>query len=120
MNPTEEYNAEMTAAKVQTDAYLASAKENVDENTVIQLDAVGASAGKVLFAKTCVPCHLAEGQGLVGPNLTDDFWIHGGGIKDIFKTIRNTTHRFCSRSCFYQTIFYNFSYFTVVRCRTSG
>jgi len=88
MNPTEEYNAEMTAAKVQTDAYLASAKENVDENTVIQLDAVGASAGKVLFAKTCVPCHLAEGQGLVGPNLTDDFWIHGGGIKDIFKTIK--------------------------------
>lgn len=88
MNPTEEYNAEMTASKVQTDAYLASAKENVDENTVIQLDAVGASAGKVLFAKTCVPCHLAEGQGLVGPNLTDDYWIHGGGIKDIFKTIK--------------------------------
>ncbi len=88
MNPTEEYNAEMSAAKVQTDAYLASAKENVDENSVIQLDAAGAAVGKELFAKTCVPCHLAEGQGLVGPNLTDDYWIHGGGIKDIFKTIK--------------------------------
>ncbi|MEI7589303.1 MAG: cbb3-type cytochrome c oxidase N-terminal domain-containing protein [Chitinophagia bacterium] len=88
MNPTEEYNAEMTEAKVQTDAYLASAKENVDENSVIQLDAAGAAAGKTLFAKTCVPCHLAEGQGLVGPNLTDEYWIHGGGIKDIFKTIK--------------------------------
>ena len=88
MNPTEEYIAEMSAAKVQTDAYLASAKENVDENSVIQLDASGAAAGKEIFAKTCVPCHLSEGQGIVGPNLTDDYWIHGGGIKDIFKTIK--------------------------------
>jgi cytochrome c oxidase cbb3-type subunit 3 len=88
MNPTEEYNTEMAAAKVQTDAYLASAKENVDENTVTQLDASGAAAGKEIFAKTCVPCHLSEGQGIVGPNLTDDYWIHGGGIKDIFKTIK--------------------------------
>ena len=88
MNPTEEYSAEMTAAKIQTDAYLASAKENVDENSVVPLDATGTAAGKILFAKTCVPCHLAEGQGLVGPNLTDEYWIHGGGIKDIFKTIK--------------------------------
>ena len=88
MNPTEEYAAEMTAAKIQTDAYLASAKENVDENTAVLLDAAGAAEGKILFAKTCTPCHLAEGQGLVGPNLTDDYWIHGGGVKDIFKTIK--------------------------------
>ena len=33
-------------------------------------------------------CHLAEGQGSVGPNLTDEYWIHGGGVKDIFKTIK--------------------------------
>ena len=88
MNPTEEYNAEMTIAKTEIDAYLATAKENVDENTVTELDAAGNAAGKAIFAKTCVPCHLAEGQGLVGPNLTDEYWIHGGGIKDIFKTIK--------------------------------
>ena len=88
MNPTEEYNTEMTIAKTETDAYLASAKENVDENTVTDLDAAGNAAGKAIFAKTCVPCHLAEGQGLVGPNLTDEYWIHGGSIKDIFKTIK--------------------------------
>jgi len=88
MNPTEEYNTEMTIAKTETDAYLASAKENVDENTVTDLDAAGNAVGKAMFAKTCVPCHLAEGQGLVGPNLTDEYWIHGGGIKDIFKTIK--------------------------------
>ena len=88
MNPTEEYNTEMTIAKTETDAYLASAKENVDENTVTDLDAAGNASGKAIFAKTCVPCHLAEGQGLVGPNLTDEYWIHGGSIKDIFKTIK--------------------------------
>jgi cytochrome c oxidase cbb3-type subunit 3 len=88
MNPTQEYAEEMTASKIQTDAYLASAKENVDENSVVQLDAAGAAQGKILFAKTCTPCHLAEGQGSVGPNLTDDYWIHGGAIKDIFKTIK--------------------------------
>ena len=88
MNPTQEYAEEMTAAKIQTDAYLASAKENVDENSVVQLDAAGAAAGKEIFTKTCVACHLAEGQGSVGPNLTDEYWIHGGSIKDIFKTIK--------------------------------
>jgi cytochrome c oxidase cbb3-type subunit 3 len=88
MNPTQEYAAEMTAAKIQTDAYLAAAKDNVDENSVTQLEAAGAAAGKEIFTKTCVACHLAEGQGSVGPNLTDDYWIHGGGIKDIFKTIK--------------------------------
>ena len=88
MNPTEEYNAEITEAKIQTDAYLASAKENVDENTAVLLDAAGAAQGKLLFLKTCTPCHLAEGQGVVGPNLTDDYWIHGGSVKDIFKTIK--------------------------------
>ncbi len=88
MNPTQEYAEEMSAAKIQTDAYLASAKENVDENSVVQLDAAGAAAGKEIFTKTCVACHLAEGQGSVGPNLTDEYWIHGGSIKDIFKTIK--------------------------------
>ena len=88
MNPTQEYAEEMSAAKIQTDAYLASAKENVDENSVVQLDAAGAAAGKEIFTKTCVACHLAEGQGSVGPNLTDEYWIHGGGVKDIFKTIK--------------------------------
>jgi cytochrome c oxidase cbb3-type subunit 3 len=88
MNPTEEYNAEMTNAKQQTDAYLASAKENVDENTVVQLGPAGVAAGKELFAKTCMPCHLEGGQGLVGPNLTDEYWVHGGSLKDIFKTIK--------------------------------
>ncbi len=39
------------------------------------------------FAKTCSPCHGANAQGLIGPNLTDDRWLHGGKVTDIFGTI---------------------------------
>ena len=45
-------------------------------------------AGKQIFTTNCVACHTADGGGLVGPNLTDDYWIHGGGIKNVFKTIK--------------------------------
>jgi cytochrome c oxidase cbb3-type subunit 3 len=87
-NPTEEYNAEMTTAKEQVDAYLANAKNNVDEKNITISDAAGIAAGKVSFTKTCVACHSSNGEGGVGPNLTDDYWIHGGKIADIFKTIK--------------------------------
>ena len=88
MNPTEEYNTEMAEAKVETDAYLASMKENVDEKSVVMLDAAGIATGKVLFTKTCVACHSPNGGGGVGPNLTDNYVIHGATIQDIFKTIK--------------------------------
>jgi cytochrome c oxidase cbb3-type subunit 3 len=88
MNPTEEYNTEMAEAKLETDQYLASMKENVDENSVVMLDAVGIQTGKTLFTKTCVACHTENGGGGVGPNLTDNYTIHGAKIQDIFKTIK--------------------------------
>lgn len=88
MNPTEEYNTEMAEVKLETDQYLASMKENVDENSVLMLDAAGIQAGKTLFTKTCVACHTATGAGGVGPNLTDNYTIHGARIQDIFKTIK--------------------------------
>jgi cytochrome c oxidase cbb3-type subunit 3 len=88
MNPTEEYNTEMAEAKLETDQYLASMKENVDENSVVMLDAAGIQTGKTLFTKTCVACHSQTGGGGVGPNLTDNYTIHGARIQDIFKTIK--------------------------------
>lgn len=84
----QEYATEMTEAKAATEAYLAEMKENVDEKTVVMLDASGISAGKELFSKSCVACHMSNAEGGVGPNLTDDYWIHGGSINDIFKTIK--------------------------------
>ena len=43
--------------------------------------------GKQVFASTCAACHAAEAQGLVGPNLTDKFWIHGNKPTDIVKAV---------------------------------
>jgi len=88
-SPQEEYAMEMQKGEEDKAAYLATAGNNVDENSVVQLkDAVNIEAGKAIFVKTCAPCHLADGGGAVGPNLTDDYWLHGCGIKDIFKSIK--------------------------------
>lgn len=45
--------------------------------------------GKETFALYCAPCHRADGGGLVGPNLTDDYWIHGPAFEDNVSTIWN-------------------------------
>ncbi len=87
-NPTQEYVAEMNTAKADVEAYVASLKNNVDEKSVIMSDAAGIAAGQVSFSKTCVACHGTKGEGGVGPNLTDDYWIHGGAITDLFKTVK--------------------------------
>lgn len=42
---------------------------------------------QVIFAQKCAPCHGQKAEGLVGPNLTDEYWLHGGSYQDIFKTI---------------------------------
>lgn len=44
--------------------------------------------GKTVFEKNCVACHLADGGGLVGPNLTDEYWILGGGMDNVVNTLR--------------------------------
>ena len=50
-------------------------------------DPAKVAEGKAVFTTTCVACHRPDGGGLIGPNLTDDFWIHGGKPADIHKTI---------------------------------
>jgi len=43
--------------------------------------------GKATFATNCVVCHRADGGGVIGPNLTDEYWLHGGTLPEIYKTI---------------------------------
>lgn len=69
-------------------AWLKKGANNVDENNVKMLGAAEIADGAALYAKNCVACHGDKGQGGVGPNLTDDYWIHKGSIKDVFYTIK--------------------------------
>jgi cytochrome c oxidase cbb3-type subunit 3 len=88
-NPQQEYAAEMQQADEDKAAYLAKSANNVDESTVQQLTGTkDISAGQQIFQSTCFPCHAKDGGGGVGPNLTDDYWLHGGSIKDVFKSIK--------------------------------
>ena len=88
-NPTEEYNAEMENAMIKKEIYEASNKDKIDENNVPMADAAGLIAGQRLFETNCVACHLKDGGGSVGPNLTDNYWLHKGSLNDIYNTIKN-------------------------------
>lgn len=85
----QEYIAEVAEANAAKEAYLANAANLIDENTVKEeKEASVISAGQAVFNSNCVACHGDKGQGLVGPNLTDEYWLHGGKINSIFKTIK--------------------------------
>jgi cytochrome c oxidase cbb3-type subunit 3 len=83
-----EYEQEVAAAQLAIDEYKKTAKDLVDVNTVTLLsDASDLAAGKTIFETNCVACHMADGGGGIGPNLTDEYWILGGGIKNVFNTV---------------------------------
>lgn len=87
----EEYEKNMETAQAAVAAYKATQADNVDENNVVALlDAESINHGKDIFAANCVPCHGSMGEGnTIGPNLTDEYWLHGGSIGNIFGTISN-------------------------------
>ncbi|WP_057938417.1 c-type cytochrome [Algoriphagus resistens] len=85
----EEYQEEVLNASMEAEARGVSALASIDETNVeIDDSEVGISAGKTIFEANCAACHAADGGGGVGPNLTDQYWIHGGDIKDVFKVIK--------------------------------
>lgn len=50
-------------------------------------DLAQAEAGAALFATNCAACHGAQGQGVIGPNLADPYWIHDASNVGIFNVI---------------------------------
>ncbi|MFD2552943.1 MULTISPECIES: cbb3-type cytochrome c oxidase N-terminal domain-containing protein [Sphingobacterium] len=87
LNQDQEYAQELAVAEKAKQEYLAQAANLIDEGSV-QFDPAMAPAGKAIFTANCVACHGAAGEGGIGPNLADRFWIHGGEIKDVFKTVK--------------------------------
>jgi len=83
-----EYQAEMAVGDKVKQASMAKFESAIDALEPSQ-DPYAISQGRQTFANLCAPCHRADGGGLVGPNLTDDYWIHGPKFADQVKTIWN-------------------------------
>ncbi|MBD0726183.1 cytochrome C oxidase subunit III [Flavobacterium sp. L1I52] len=89
-NQEMELKKELAQAKIEVAEYMKNAPDLMDEKTVTQLtDPADLAIGKTTFETNCAACHRADAGGQIGPNLTDDNWILGGGIKNIFHTITN-------------------------------
>jgi len=58
-----------------------------DLNAFIK-DASNVTKGKTIYAGKCASCHGNDGQGIIGPNLTDNFWIHGGKPAQVLKVVK--------------------------------
>ena len=83
-----EYAEEIAVAEKSNELYMKKFANTINENNVIVLtDAKSVEDGSKIYAKNCVACHGDKGQGGVGPNLTDEFWLHGGSTKNIFHTL---------------------------------
>jgi cytochrome c oxidase cbb3-type subunit 3 len=84
----EEFNLAMKEGEKQHQEYLKKQGDVIDENTVKMLNAEDIASGKLIFKTKCAPCHLETGAGSTGPNLTDNYWLHGGSIGALFKTVK--------------------------------
>ncbi len=84
-----EYDQQLADAEIAKVEYLKKVGNAIDENNVkLLVDGKQINEGKELFMAKCAVCHGAAGEGKVGPNLTDEYWLHGGEINNIFKTIK--------------------------------
>ncbi|MBK7408470.1 MAG: c-type cytochrome [Saprospirales bacterium] len=84
----EQYEQEMDQAEKAVAEFRSLQADQINEDNVTALtDEADLSVGQAIFQVNCVACHGANGEGGVGPNMTDQYWINGGGIKNVFKTI---------------------------------
>ena len=89
-NQEMELQKELAQAKIDVAEYMKTAPDLMDEKTVTLLtDPAELEIGKTIFTNNCAACHRADGGGQIGPNLTDEQWILGGGVKNLFHTITN-------------------------------
>ena len=89
MLATERYDEEMIAFFDKQAEQLLALGE-VSEGTLVDLmtDQSMMNAGRKVYQSKCATCHGMFGEGGIGPNLTDEYWLHGGQLMDIYKTVR--------------------------------
>jgi cytochrome c oxidase cbb3-type subunit 3 len=86
----QELEIAMVRAEEQLREYRATAANLIDESNVeYNTDAGWLERGAQVYTQNCVACHGANGEGGVGPNMTDDYFIHGGDIQSIFRIVKN-------------------------------
>lgn len=87
-NQIQELDKELAIAQKEIEEYKKTAPDLLTADKVVLLtDPADLAAGKTIFDANCVACHRADGGGGIGPNLTDEFWVLGGDVKEIFNTI---------------------------------
>jgi cytochrome c oxidase cbb3-type subunit III len=87
--PLAEYAEEVAAADLSRRVRMASEGTINEDDLAVLADEASMKAGQEKFTRNCITCHGTHAEGIVGPNLTDQYWIHGGGIKNVYTTIKN-------------------------------
>lgn len=82
--PTQAYEEDMAAYYAAHPPIKLASAEELEQ---MLADDTLKQAGKLVFDTRCAPCHAMDGGGLVGPNLTDDFALHGYGMESIVKVV---------------------------------
>lgn len=88
--PAMEYEKAVAQARMEIDKFKSTAPDLITaENVELLTDDSDLKRGRAIYNINCASCHLSDGGGSIGPNLTDEYWILGGGIKNVFTTISN-------------------------------
>ena len=85
----EEYEADMEVAAAEAEKRALAEQVTEDSLAALLKQEPMVLAGQAIFQQHCVTCHAAEGRGKIGPNLTDQYFLHGGHLVDIYTVIRD-------------------------------
>lgn len=88
-SPRQVFEAEkMERAKLEAEKLAAAGPITPEKLIEMSKNAAILESGKATFTTTCASCHAANGGGQVGPNLTDEYWIHGSGPDQLLASVR--------------------------------
>lgn len=86
---TQQYDQKLKSHQAKYAAKSGSGDLSDDRILALLDSAADIEEGKGIYTQNCVACHAANGGGGIGPNLTDNAWIHGANPLDIYGTIEN-------------------------------